>query len=531
MGGFAVTRRRIAVLLAAMVALSGVLPLGMLAVLGVQTIRRRGEQASQEALRAIAEQAAARIADYVAQQRVMLRALAMAVGGEADAPRRLQDASLDAPSLGKLRIVSPQTPPKDLPHALDGMQIVKALSGAEVASKTYLADLAPVMDVCVPSGKRERVVCATLDLLELQRQVQRVRIGDSGYALAFDRTGRLLAAGAGVLRAAVLTGEPIAESPAAARLAGGEKAPQRLRADGGREVIAGWASLPELGWTIAAEEPVDEALRGARGALLWLSLGAAATLLLSLALGYAQARRMLAELELEERWRTAGQIASGITHDLGHRLAVLQQTKALAETNDAEYLPRIRDSLASEVETLKRFVSDFADLTREARPADFLPVELNAFAESVKSNAEAHAAASGVQLEVARAPGEIWVRGDRYMLERAALNLARNAIEASLAGKRVRLAVGHEDGSAVLRVEDQGAGIDAERLPTLFDSFSSTKRTGAHVGMGLPNVRRIALAHGGEVKVKSKKGEGSTFTLVLPTSDSANEQGAAIPRG
>jgi signal transduction histidine kinase len=510
-------------LLAAMVALSGVLPLTLLAAAGLRTVERRGEQGSQEALQAIAEQAAARIADYIGGQRLMLRTLGRAVGSEPDAPRRLIDASLDAPSLGKLRLLSRRTPRFELPPALDAGKIAKALSGVEVASGTYLANLSPAMDVCVPAGRPGHAVCTTLDLLELQRQVQRIRIGDSGYALAFDRSGRLLAAGAGSLRAAVLTGEPVAESPAAARLARGETAPRRLRAEGGRDVIAGWAALPDDlgGWTIAVEEPVVEALRSSRSALLWLSLGAAAALALSIALGYAQARRMLAALEMEERFRTAGQIASGISHDLGHRLIILQQIEQLAATGDAEYLPRIRDSLASEVSTLRKFVADFADLTREAKAADFMPIEVNALAESIKANAEPYAVQAGVKLELVKAPEEIWVQGDRFLLERAALNLARNAVEASRSGASVLLKVQRRDGSALFQIQDQGAGIDAARLPTLFDSFSSTKRTGAHVGMGLPNVRRIALAHGGAVSVKSKKGEGSTFTLQLPAQSSS----------
>ena len=118
-------------------------------------------------------------------------------------------------------------------------------------------------------------------------------------------------------------------------------------------------------------------------------------------------------------------------------------------------------------------------------------------------------------------PGELWVRGDRYMLERAALNLVRNAIEASPAGGRVRIGVTAAGDRAALRVEDEGAGIAAARLPELFDSFSSTKRTGAHVGMGLPNVRRIVTAHGGTVSVKSIEGKGSSFALSLPYSSSS----------
>ena len=77
------TRRRIAVLLAAMVVLSGVLPLFVLAGVGLKIVSARGERASQEALQAIAEQAAARIESYVAQQRQMLRALAMALTASA----------------------------------------------------------------------------------------------------------------------------------------------------------------------------------------------------------------------------------------------------------------------------------------------------------------------------------------------------------------------------------------------------------------------------------------------------------------
>jgi len=512
-----VTRRRIAFLLAALVAACGVVPVVLLAVFGLQILRQRGERASQEALHAIADQAAARVATYIAQQREMLRAVAMAVGNQADAERRLADVSLDAPSLGKLRLLSTDSPPAARPRALKPEEIAAALRGTEIASDTYLAELSPAMDVCVPSGKPGRAVCATLDLLELQRQVQRIRVGEQGYALAFDRGGRLVAAGSGAMRAAVLSGDPVPETPLAAGLVKGTPAPARLRNGEGRDVLAGWASLKSLGWTIAVEQPAEEALRGARTALQFLGAGAVLTLLLSIAIGYIFARRMLAALELEERFRTAGRIAAGVTHDLGHRLTILRQIEQLAAMNDPEYLPRIRDALSSEVGTLRRFVSDFSDLTREAKPQDFLPIELNAFAESVRSGAQGYANEAKVGLEVQHAPSELWVRGDRYLLERAALNLTRNAIEASKPGAAVRLRVARSDGQAVLAVEDQGGGIAPERIPTLFESFGSTKRSGVHLGMGLPNVRRIVVAHGGAISVKSKLGEGTTFRLALPT--------------
>jgi len=230
----------------------------------------------------------------------------------------------------------------------------------------------------------------------------------------------------------------------------------------------------------------------------------------------SQSRRALETLETEERWRTAGRIATGISHDLGHRLAILQSTAALAEANDPAYLPLIRDNLRAETATLKKFVADFADLSREVSSEHFVPLDLNAFAQSIGRTAVLHAEKAGVHITVKPAPEEAWVKGDRYLLERAALNLLTNAIEASSPGGEVAIHVMQQNGVATLKVSDKGPGIAPDRIERLFDAFKSTKRTGAHVGMGLPNVRRIIVAHGGDTLVESELGRGSTFSIVLP---------------
>lgn len=519
-------RQKIATRLSIIVALSGLLPIAAVGAIAIEILSHRLERSSQEALRVVAQQAAARIQSYLEQQKELVRTLAAGLAGTKDIAARLEAVPLDAPSIRSIAVVGsgPEatgTRPTRIAAAdLEGAQ----QRGKAATSKWYLAaDQTPAMDLCLPMpGHGGQAVCATLDLLQLWALVQRVRVGESGYALAFDDKGKLLAAGEGRMRPYVLRGGSVPESPAAVMAATAiDLVPTRYQGGAGEEVLAGWAWLPDPGWSVVVEQPVREALRGARTAQLSLAAVAVAALLLSIGVGVATSLPLLTGLEVEERWRTAGRIATGITHDMGHRLAILQQTAALAETGDAAFLPLIRDNLRNEVATLKKFVGDFADLSREVRVADLLPLEINAFLESLRRTATPHADKSGVALAVVPGDTSPWVKGDRYLLERAALNLVYNAIEASPRGSTVRLSArtqssesGEEE--AVLVVADQGAGIDPDRLPRIFDAFRSTKRTGAHVGMGLPNVHRIVTAHGGQVAVRSEVGKGSTFTIALP---------------
>jgi signal transduction histidine kinase len=504
--------------LAALVAIAGVVPIVSVAGIAIEALGRRSEAAATKTLELVASQVAARISAYVAGQRETLRAVAAAVAAEPDAERRLEEVSLDAPSLGRVALIGPESPATQLPPQLDARVVALARGGREVSSDIYIgADDTPALDTCVPALSRPGfAVCARFDLLELWRFVQRIRVGETGYALAFDQRGRLVASGAGALRGAILTGEPVPESAMAVRaIAEPSSAPARYLGPQGQEVLAGWAVPSDSGWAVVVEQAASEALRPARTAQAVLGAFALAALALSIALGVKQSQRVLAELEIEERWRTAGRIAAGVTHDLGHRVAILQQTAGLADTGDPAFLPRIRDNLHAEVTTLRKFVADFADLSRDVRALHVLPLDLDAFAESIRRTASAHAEKMGVAIGLERRGTPVWVRGDRYLLERAALNLVSNAVEATPRGGEVKLVVAATDAEGRLSVVDRGNGIEPERLPRLFDAFASTKRTGAHVGMGLPNVKRIVDAHGGRVTVDSASGRGSTFTIAL----------------
>lgn len=111
---------------------------------------------------------------------------------------------------------------------------------------------------------------------------------------------------------------------------------------------------------------------------------------------------------------------------------------------------------------------------------------------------------------------------DAGQLHEVVLNLLLNAQQALPAGGgwiAVRLRADEAANEALIEVEDNGCGIDAEARRRLFEPFFTTRRDGS--GLGLPVVRAIVQAHGGQVAVRSEPGAGSCFTVHLPLAASA----------
>jgi signal transduction histidine kinase len=127
------------------------------------------------------------------------------------------------------------------------------------------------------------------------------------------------------------------------------------------------------------------------------------------------------------------------------------------------------------------------------------------------------ARSAGARLEVEDATGGARLRIDPAQINQLLLNLAQNALaacEGTARPARVRLVARRHGAQAMLEVDDNGAGIAADRLERIFDLFYSTRKGGT--GLGLAIVQRIAQNHGGRLEVDSRPGEGTTMTVVLP---------------
>jgi len=110
------------------------------------------------------------------------------------------------------------------------------------------------------------------------------------------------------------------------------------------------------------------------------------------------------------------------------------------------------------------------------------------------------------------------VEGDRQYLSQVFLNLILNAVEAMADGGTLTIGsdVSVDTGFLAIHITDTGSGMSPRVQKAVFDPFFTTKTTGSGTGLGLSVSLGIVHKHGGEIKVRSKPGEGSTFTVILP---------------
>jgi two-component system sensor histidine kinase HydH len=237
-----------------------------------------------------------------------------------------------------------------------------------------------------------------------------------------------------------------------------------------------------------------------------------------------EVRRLQQQLKLNERLSALGNLAAGIAHEIRNPLSSIKGyatylTEKVKEDKMAHATGMI---LIQETDRLNRVVSDLLSV---ARPVDLhlQPASIEELLRQairlVTPEAEEKKVAVTLALPAvsARADRHILIDADR--LTQALLNLLVNAVQATDAGGTVRLALenvrpdGGEEALAV-SVSDDGRGIAPRDMANLFTPYFTTKASGT--GLGLAITQQIIAQHGGEITVRSKPGEGATFTILLP---------------
>ncbi|MBP2365634.1 sensor histidine kinase [Pseudonocardia parietis] len=189
---------------------------------------------------------------------------------------------------------------------------------------------------------------------------------------------------------------------------------------------------------------------------------------------------------------------------------------------DAAEVRRFGEKLLREATRMGNLVAELIALSRltgaerlpELAAVDVDDVVGEALARS-RNSAESH----GVEI-IADAPSGLVVDGDRTLLVTALTNLVENAIAYSPADSSVSLSRREVDGSIEIAVTDRGIGIAPEHQKRVFERFfrvdpARSRATGG-TGLGLAIVKHVCANHGGEVRLWSRPGTGSTFTMRLP---------------
>lgn len=232
-------------------------------------------------------------------------------------------------------------------------------------------------------------------------------------------------------------------------------------------------------------------------------------------------------MKLQENLAHLGEMAAGLAHEFKNSLATIHgyvqfiEAQSAAGADSGNRNTAIVSTL-NEVRLLARLVTDFLNFARPQQ-LSVAPVDLSEVIRLSAEETDQSRAGAGIALQI---KGEFpTVPGDESLLRRVFVNLLRNAAEAIDPQSRERRieVIGAVDSAgraplAHIRVIDTGAGIPAEDVPRVFIPFFTTKTRG--YGVGLAIVKKILIAHGGDVTVEHSSPAGTTFHCRLPMSDS-----------
>jgi signal transduction histidine kinase len=170
-----------------------------------------------------------------------------------------------------------------------------------------------------------------------------------------------------------------------------------------------------------------------------------------------------------------------------------------------------------------RIVNSLLNFSRQ-ETGEFRRVDLNAVVDETLALAEIQLRKKQIVVETTL-DDDVPVHGDPIKLQQVLMNLLLNARDAMPQGGSVSISTIRQNGSAILQVRDNGAGIDAETIDKVYDPFFTTKGIGKGTGLGLSVSYGIIQEHHGSITVDSTPGEGTVFRISLPAA--ADTQAAA----
>lgn len=239
-------------------------------------------------------------------------------------------------------------------------------------------------------------------------------------------------------------------------------------------------------------------------------------------------RLVLALVEDRTREKRVEEVRRDFVANVSHELktpvgAIRLLSDAMQDAaDDPEAVRRFADRMFPESERLGKLVQQIIELSRLQAddPLDApVAVHLDDVIATAVDTSRMDAENKNIQVMVG-GTSDLQVFGNEQQVLAAVSNLVSNAVSYSENDSTVLVTTRVDEGSVDISVVDQGIGIPAEELDRIFERFyrvdPARHRSTGGTGLGLSIVKHVAATHGGEVRVWSAEGQGSTFTLTLP---------------
>jgi two-component system sensor histidine kinase SenX3 len=239
-------------------------------------------------------------------------------------------------------------------------------------------------------------------------------------------------------------------------------------------------------------------------------------------------RLVLALVEDRTRERRVEAVRRDFVANVSHELktpvgAIRLLAEAVQEAaDDPEAVKRFAHRMLTESERLSRLVQQVIELSRlqgDDPPDSPAPVELDRVIEVAIDTSAIDAASKRISI-VSSGAGGLSVLGSDEQITAAVANLIANAVAYSEPDSTVLVATKQTGGVVEISVVDQGIGIPNQEIDRIFERFyrvdPARHRSTGGTGLGLSIVKHVAATHGGDIRVWSAEGQGSTFTLSLP---------------